>query len=83
MNKDLTDAHNRLARSPGHLANIVGPTYTRVGLGIAADAQGYLYVTENYAAPIPVAVAPPKSDDLEKLRINVRNWILSAHPTAA
>lgn len=48
-NLDLFDGHERLCRSPGHLANIVNGNYTRIGLGIAKNSQGQLYITENFA----------------------------------
>ena len=37
---DLREGHERLCRSPGHLANIVDPHYTRVGLGISRNSKG-------------------------------------------
>jgi uncharacterized protein YkwD len=93
MNADLTDGHLRLCRSPGHLGNIVYPTYTRVGLGIARNSQGYLYITQNFAGPLPTATTatsgstsktagPLTASQIEALRIQVRGWIVKSYPTA-
>lgn len=38
QNLDLVDAHNRLCRSPAHLANIVNQDFTKVGFGVARDS---------------------------------------------
>ena len=32
--------------SPGHRKNILSSAYTRVGLGVAVDAKGYVYLTQ-------------------------------------
>lgn len=32
--------------SPGHRRNIMNEAYTKVGLGVAIDAQGYVYLTQ-------------------------------------
>ena len=32
--------------SPGHRRNIMNSAYTRVGLGVAVDAKGYVYLTQ-------------------------------------
>ena len=32
--------------SPGHRKNVLSSAYTRVGLGIATDPQGYVYLTQ-------------------------------------
>lgn len=37
-NYDIGYAHFTLSRSPGHLANIVNPNFTRIGLGIARNS---------------------------------------------
>jgi uncharacterized protein YkwD len=38
--------HDALVNSPSHLANIVGATYTRLGVGAAIDGTGRLWVVE-------------------------------------
>lgn len=35
-----------LVASPGHLENMVNPDYSHVGVGVAVDAQGVLWVTQ-------------------------------------
>jgi uncharacterized protein YkwD len=41
--------HDALVNSAGHLANIVGASYTRVGVGAATDVNGRLWVVELFA----------------------------------
>ena len=41
--------HDALVSSASHLANIVGPTYTRIGVGAYTDATGRLWVCEVFA----------------------------------
>jgi uncharacterized protein YkwD len=35
--------------SPGHKANILETSFTHVGFGLAKDAQGFIYVVQNFA----------------------------------
>lgn len=35
--------------SPGHRKNVMSAIYTKVGLGVALDAQGYVYLTQIFA----------------------------------
>ena len=35
--------------SPGHRANILGKGWTKVGVGIVQDAQGFIYATQIFA----------------------------------
>jgi uncharacterized protein YkwD len=37
--------------SPGHRANILNADYTQIGVGIAYDAQGEPYYTQEFGAP--------------------------------
>lgn len=46
MNVNLTQAQLTLQRSPSHLRNMVNPSWTRVGLGIAQDSNQYYYLTQ-------------------------------------
>jgi uncharacterized protein YkwD len=41
--------HDALVNSAGHLANIVGAAFTRVGIGAATDVNGRLWVVELFA----------------------------------
>ncbi len=35
--------------SPGHRKNILSPAYTKVGLGVAIDEKGFVYLTQIFA----------------------------------
>ena len=35
--------------SPGHRKNILSSTYTKVGIGIAVDSKGFVYLTQIFA----------------------------------
>ena len=41
--------HDALVNSAGHLANIVNPSFTRIGVGAAVDVNGRLWVVELFA----------------------------------
>jgi uncharacterized protein YkwD len=41
--------HDALVNSAGHLANIVSPSFTRLGVGAAVDVNGRLWVVELFA----------------------------------
>jgi uncharacterized protein YkwD len=41
--------HDALLNSAGHLANIVNPSFTRIGVGAATDVNGRLWVVELFA----------------------------------
>jgi uncharacterized protein YkwD len=47
--KDALEAHNALMKSPGHRANIFIADATRIGIGIVANSQGDLWVTQMFA----------------------------------
>ena len=49
----LEFAHEGLLRSPIHRDAILDTTMKRVGIGIAQDSEGYIYVTEHFA-PNPI-----------------------------
>lgn len=42
-------AHAAFMSSSGHRANILGSQWTRVGIGVCYDDQGYVYVTQIFA----------------------------------
>jgi len=46
---NLTEAELMLERSPAHLKNTVNPAWTRVGLGIAQNRDGYYYLTQVFS----------------------------------
>ena len=41
--------HNALVKSSGHYANITGAAYTRIGVGVAVDGSGQVWVVEVFA----------------------------------
>lgn len=59
LGPDAAKAHEKLAQSPGHFANMVASTVTHVGIGavrdnpVAGQVQGY-YFTQLFATPVPV-----------------------------
>ncbi len=62
-NSSVDDAHRRLLASPGHRANLLSPSFTRLGLGLV-DADGTWYLTEVFVTPVasaapPAVTAPP------------------------
>jgi uncharacterized protein YkwD len=44
-------AHQSLMNSPGHKANILLPSVTHLGIGVKANADGAIWVTEMFALP--------------------------------
>jgi uncharacterized protein YkwD len=59
---DALNAHDAVASSPAHLANLLDPHYRRLGLGTAKgtspDGAESVYLTEVLAAPIEQAADP-------------------------
>ena len=50
---DPDEAHLALMDSPGHRANILGPDYTAVGVGVV-ERDGRLYVAQDFVRLVPV-----------------------------
>jgi hypothetical protein len=48
-----------LMSSPAHRANILSTSYTQIGVGVAVDGHGTLWVSEIFRRPIAGAAAPP------------------------
>lgn len=48
MNRSMTNAHTALMNSAGHRQNILNPAYKSIGVGIVANASGYLYITQMF-----------------------------------
>ncbi len=46
---NLEKSHHGLMRSSGHRQNILNPRLTHIGVGIAANAQGDYWITEDFA----------------------------------
>ncbi|NNJ63764.1 MAG: CAP domain-containing protein [Dactylosporangium sp.] len=49
--KEATTVMSSWMNSSGHRANIVNCTYTEIGVGVAANAAGRLYWTQDFAKP--------------------------------
>lgn len=47
--EDVYTANNALMSSTGHRANIMGSQWTRAGVGVALDANGYPLITQLFA----------------------------------
>lgn len=48
---DVRDAHVALMNSPGHRANILLPNASFIGVGIATDATGNVWLTQMFSKP--------------------------------
>lgn len=61
LNRSADDAHQKLMASPLHRANILDAGFSVVGIAVAADENGRLYITEDFLEPVrPAASAPAK-----------------------
>lgn len=49
MGPDCSSIHDAFMASPGHKANILDTDYNQVGVGVAYDSDGTVYVTEDFA----------------------------------
>jgi len=43
---------NGWMNSPGHRSNILNPTYTELGVGLAKDSAGRCYWTQMFIKPL-------------------------------
>lgn len=57
------EAHAGLMTSPGHRANILSSRYSAVGIG-TAEAQGHLFVSEDFAVVLPAYSQAEFADEL-------------------
>ncbi len=48
-NFEISDAQSSLMRSAAHRVNILDPNWTEVGIGIAVDGSGALYLVQNFS----------------------------------
>lgn len=60
LNRDVDDAHRRLMASPHHRDNILDGRFRVVGMAVARDAAGRLFVTQNFVEPRARPVAQPR-----------------------
>ncbi len=65
LSSDVASAHEAIAGSPAHLANLLDPRHRRLGLGSAtgltADGLEGVYLTEVFAVPV-IGTADPAGD---------------------
>ncbi len=62
-------AHSGLLRSAAHRANIVAPEWTRVGLGIAKDAEGRMIFVQEFSAD------PLTSQNINEFKLHLHELI--------
>src|SRR5947207_987436 len=55
----LDETDSLLMNSPPHRANILYPAFNYVGIGVAIDAAGYVYVTQDFVTIRPAPAAAP------------------------
>lgn len=72
----LLYGHNGLMRSGAHRANVLNPEWTRVGVGIAWDANGQIYITQEFS------YAPLTTSDLLAIKEQIFEGINDARETA-
>jgi Cysteine-rich secretory protein family len=56
----LDEADTLLMHSPPHRANILYPAFTSVGIGVALDTVGYVYVTQDFVTIRSAPAAPTR-----------------------
>ena len=74
MNINLTEAQLSLQRSPAHLRNMVKKIWTRVGLGIAQNARGYFYLTQEFSSR-DLQRYPLTTQELSQIKNDVIKYI--------
>lgn len=50
-NRSITNAHNRLMDSEGHMQNILNTNLTHAAIGIVQDPSGYYFITQLFIKP--------------------------------
>ena len=58
---DVLEAHVKVLETPVHWSNVLDPTLTHVGIGVAPAPDGWLFVVEDFAS-LPL---PPSASDAE------------------
>ena len=51
INQNVSTAETAFMNSPGHRANILNVSYTNVGIGVAYDKSGNVYVVQEFIKP--------------------------------
>lgn len=62
----LDETDTLLTTSPPHRANILYPLFNSVGIGVAIDSGGYVYVTQDFADVKPAAAPAPAAPTAAK-----------------
>lgn len=57
MNPSVDDAHRRLMDSAGHRANLLDGRFSVVGVAVVRDANGQLWITQDFVQPATAAAA--------------------------
>ncbi len=89
-NNQIWDA---FLNSPRHLANLLDPAFTHVGIGVVVDSAGTQWTTHRFvaiassppptAAPPPVVTAPPVTRPPVTAPPTTRRPVVTAPPTTA
>jgi uncharacterized protein YkwD len=48
---EIKEGHVALMKSPGHRANIMYPDVTHIGIGIASNSRGDIWITQMFLRP--------------------------------
>jgi len=59
MGPSCQSIHDAFMSSPGHRANILDTDYNQVGVGVATDNDGTIYVTEDFAGRSSMTTVRP------------------------
>jgi hypothetical protein len=76
----LSAVYNALVGSPTHYANMVDQTYNRTGVGVATDANGQVWVAEDfgdYPPPTPATMVFPANGDRIFASAQAFSWAMS------
>lgn len=75
MNFNLTEAHFRLCRSPGHLENIISQDWLRFGTGITQNDDQQFVLTNEFAGR-DLLVNPLTSSEYESIQSDIVAYAL-------
>lgn len=83
MGDNCQQIHDAFMGSPGHRSNIIDRDYNQVGVGVAFDENGTVYVTEDFAGRPsggPRPIVHPKATAKAPVRRPVRRRIAPVSP---
>lgn len=55
MGGSVRALHDALVASPGHYANLIDPEYNHIGIGVVIDADGTIFVSQEFMELAPAA----------------------------